>query len=87
MCNERRKLPDERTSRRLDFVHADLAGPISHAGKGGHTYVLLFANDLSRFMSVYVLKCKSDTVKATEKFVADIAPCGGCEKVTHRWRG
>lgn len=40
------------------------------------TYVQSFTDDYSNAMFVYFLKTKSDTMQATEKFLADTAPYG-----------
>ena len=77
MCNERCTLPDERATRALEFVHADLAGPITPTGKNGFKYT----DDYSGIVFPYMLKCKSDMLKATEKFLADVAPHGDVERL------
>lgn len=42
----------------------------------GHRYVQSFTDDYSGTMFVYFLRSKSDTVQATERFLADVAPYG-----------
>lgn len=54
----------------------DLAGPIDPVSKDGHKYALSFTDDYSSAVFVYFLKNKSDTVQATEKLIADVAPYG-----------
>ena len=81
MSNERCTLPDERAARVLEFVHADLAGPITPTGKDGFKYVLAFTDDYSGIVFPYMLKCKSDTLRATEKFLADVAPHGDVKRL------
>ena len=81
MSNERCILPDERAARVLEFVHADLAGPITPTGKDGFKYVLAFTDDYSGIVFPYMLKCKSDTLRATEKFLADVAPHGDVKRL------
>ncbi|KAL0159683.1 hypothetical protein M9458_043408, partial [Cirrhinus mrigala] len=44
--------------------------------KEGHRYAQSFTDDYSGTMLVYFLKSKADTVQATKKFLADIAPYG-----------
>ena len=68
--------PDERAKAALDLVHTDLAGPIEPEAKDGFRYVLSFTDDYTSVVFVYFLKVKSDTAKATEKFIADTAPYG-----------
>ena len=60
----------------LELVHTDLAGPTTPAGTEGFKYALSFTDDYSGACFVYFLKNKSDTVVATEKFLADSAPFG-----------
>ena len=72
----RNRGPDVRAEAPLDMVHTDLAGPIDPVSKDGHKYALSFTDDYSSAVFVYFLKHKSDTVQATEKFIADVAPYG-----------
>lgn len=57
-------------------MHADLAGPIEPLAKDKFRYALAFTDDYSGTVFVYFLKEKNNTVKATEKFIADITPSG-----------
>lgn len=72
----RNREPDTRAMAALELVHTDLAGPIDPVAKDGFKYALAFTDDYSGSLFVYFLKAKSDTVKATEKFLADTAPYG-----------
>uniref|UniRef100_A0A1A8B2B7 Retrovirus-related Pol poly from transposon TNT 1-94 n=1 Tax=Nothobranchius furzeri TaxID=105023 RepID=A0A1A8B2B7_NOTFU len=72
----RNRKPDRRANKPLELVHTDLAGPISPASKDGHKYALSFVDDYSSAIFVYFLRNKSDTVQATEKFLADTASYG-----------
>jgi len=72
----RNREPDTRAKSALELVHTDLAGPIDPVAKDGFKYALAFTDDYSGSVFVYFLKAKSDTVKATEKFLADTAPYG-----------
>ena len=76
MNQYRSRDPDDKATKILDLVHTDLAGPIDLEGKDGFKYAISFVNDFSGCIFVYLLKCKSDTVKATKKFLSDIAPYG-----------
>lgn len=60
----------------LALVHTDLAGPIEPVSTEGFRYAITFTDDYSGTVFVYFLKSKSDTVEATEKFLADSAPFG-----------
>ena len=81
MCQFRNRKPDERAKEPLEFVHCDLAGPISPVAKDGFRYTLSFVDDYTGVNTVYFLKHKSDTVEATEKFLADTAPFGKIKRI------
>lgn len=68
--------PDEKAKGVLELVHTDLAGPVEPAGKDGFRFALAFTDDYSGAIFTYFLKAKSDPVKATERFIADVAPYG-----------
>ena len=68
--------PDARANAVLKLVHTDLAGPIDPVAKEGFRYAMAFTDDYSGAVFVYFLKSKSDTVKATERFLADSSPYG-----------
>ncbi len=53
-----------------------MAGPIHPESRDGHKYALSFTDDFSSTVFVYFLRNKSDTLHATERFLADIAPYG-----------
>ena len=72
----RNRDPDVRAKTPLELVHTDLAGPIHPESRDGYRYALSFTDDFSSTVFVYFLKNKSDTVLATEKFLADTAPYG-----------
>ena len=81
MCQTRSRKPDERATAPLEFVHCDLAGPISPVARDGFKYALCFVDDYSGINMVYFLKQKSDTLEATEKFFADVAPYGKVKRI------
>ena len=68
--------PDKRATRPLELVHTDLSGRIEPAGREGFQYAIIFTDDYSGFLTVYFLKNKSDAARATEKYIADVAPFG-----------
>lgn len=72
----RNREADTRAKEVLNLVHTDLAGPIDPISIDGHRFALSFTDDFSSAVFVYFLKSKSDTVCATEKFLADTAPYG-----------
>ena len=58
------------SSKILEIIHADICGPISPTTPGGNRYSLLFVDDYSRKMWVYLLKEKSSAFEAFKKFKA-----------------
>ena len=68
--------PRCRSSKPLEMVHTDLAGPIQPIAKEGFRFAIVFVDDYSGAIFVYFLKQKCDAVKACEKFFADCAPYG-----------
>ena len=76
MTEPRKREPDRQAGKILELVHCDLAGPIQPAAKEGFKYAISFTDDLSGVIMIYFIRQKSDTFKATEKFLADSAPYG-----------
>ena len=76
MTNNRNRKPDNRASEPLELVHSDLSGPIDPVSTEGYKYAISFTDDYSGVVFIYFLKNKSDTVEATEKFLADTANIG-----------
>ena len=74
--NERNREADVRAKQPFELVHTDLSGPIDPVAKDGFKYAMIFTDDFSSCNFTYFLKEKSDAPKATEKFLADIAPYG-----------
>ena len=61
MCQMRSCKPDEHATATLEFVHCDLAGPISPVARDGFRYALCFVDDQSGINMVYFLKQKSES--------------------------
>ncbi|CAB3992128.1 Retrovirus-related Pol poly from transposon TNT 1-94 [Paramuricea clavata] len=76
MTNIRNRDPDAKGKVPLELVHADLAGPVIPESSEGFKYVLAYTDDYSGATFTYLLKRKSDTLSATEKFLADSSPYG-----------
>ena len=72
MAQCRNRNPDTRATEILHLVHCDLSGPIVPTGKGEFKYMMSFVDDYSGVMKVYLLKSKTDTVVAAEKFIASV---------------
>lgn len=72
----RNRQADAKATTVLELVHTDLCGPIELADKDGYKYVIAFTDGYTGMIFPYFIKAKSDTTKATEKFIADVAPYG-----------
>ena len=81
MINQRSRLPDEKATQPFEFVHCDLSGPVSPTAKEGYKYAICFVDDYSGLTTIYFLKGKDDAVRATKKFLADIAPYGEVKRM------
>ena len=79
MTQIRNRNPDARATAPLELVHTDLAGPIDPVSREGFRYSIAFTDDYSGAVFVYFLKCKTDTIAATQKFLADTASYGEVE--------
>ena len=76
LTQNRNRKPNKRATAPLGLVRSDLAGPVDGASMEGFKYCLAFTDDFSGGVFVYFLRNKSDTVAATERFLADSAPYG-----------
>ena len=81
MTQVRSRIADELTTMPLHLVHCDLAGPVDPSAKNQFRYALVFVDDYFGLVMIYLLKHKGDTVKATEKFLADVAPYGTVKRI------
>lgn len=52
----------------LELVHADLCGPITPQTSAGNRYFLLFVDDYSRYMWVFMIKTKDEVFQTFKKF-------------------
>ncbi len=68
--------PDVRAKEQFQLVHTDLAVPIDPIAKDGFQCAIILTDIYSGCFFTYFRKEKSDAVKGTEKFIADIAPQG-----------
>lgn len=95
MTNDRSRTERTRAQRPLELVHTDLTGKITPSSTEGFNYAITFTDDFSGVMFVYFLKNKTETVRATERFIADSAPYGkvlcvrsdnGTEYTSHKFK-
>jgi hypothetical protein len=56
----------------LELVHVDLCRPISPSIAVGNKYFILFVDDYSGWMNVYMLKSKDQATAALSKFKAEV---------------
>lgn len=57
-----------RADRVLGRIHSDLHGPLPVEGRGGFRYWVTFTDDKSRYVSVYFLRKKSETLQAFKEY-------------------
>ena len=53
----------------LDYIHSDLWGSSPTISYGGEKYYVLFVDDFSRKVWVYVLKRKADVFNTFKQFI------------------
>src|SRR5229473_2020944 len=58
------------TSRILEIVHSDLAGPMQTKSIQGSSFIATFVNDHSRHTVIYFLKTKNQFAAALQKFLS-----------------
>ena len=61
---------DSKSSGLLDIVHSDIAGPMRNQSLGGNRYFLTFIDDYSRYITVFIIRYKSQTLQCFKEFVA-----------------
>ena len=66
-----------RAQKPLEFVHADLCGPITPTSIGGCKYFLLLVDDFSRWMWVYTLSGKSEAFSTFKRFKSMVEKSSG----------
>lgn len=53
---------------RLELLYGDICGPISPPTPAGNRYFLLFVDDFSRAMWIYMLKTKDEALSYFKRF-------------------
>ena len=56
----------------LEIIHTDVCGPMSVEAHGGYRYFLTFANDLSRYGYIYLMKHKSEIIERFKEFQSEV---------------
>ena len=78
----------------LQLIFSDVWGPAPKS-IGRHEYYVSFIDDYSKFMWIYLLKCRSDVLQVFKKFrnllsdvlIAKSLPCGQIGRASCRERG
>lgn len=68
-----------RATSRLDLVYGDICGPISSSTHGGKKYLLLLIDDMSRYMWLFPLTCKSEPSATIKRFKVGVEMETGCK--------
>ena len=80
LAKTRSRVSDVRATKPLEFIHCDMAGPMSVPAKEGSKYAIVFVDDFSSAVFVYFIEFKSEAVNALERFLADSSPFGDVRK-------
>ena len=62
----------ERATDLLEIIHTDLCDPMSVEACGRYRYFLTFADDLSRYGYIYLMKHKSKTFEKFKEFQSEV---------------
>ena len=81
LTDSRNKIPDEKASKPMEFIHCDINGPMHTTARDGHRYVLNFVCDYSGMTFLYCLRRKSDVYEATKLFLAETSSLGSIKKL------
>ena len=69
-CKQRFKTGNHNSKDILDYIHSDLWGPSSVVSYGGALYFLMFIDDFSRNVWVFMLKRKANVFNVFKQFKA-----------------
>ena len=56
----------------LEIIHTDVCSPISVVARRGYRYFLTFADDLSRYGYLYLMKHMSETFEKFKEFQSEV---------------
>ena len=56
----------------LEYVHADILGPVAPVSLDGHRYSIGFVDSCSRYCKVYFMKSREETLEKVQQFCADV---------------
>ena len=75
------KTPDARGTHAFHSIHIDLNGPIVEPNESEFAYVFGAICDYSQFVTVYLMRMKSDSPDALLKYISDVSMYGKINKV------
>ena len=64
------KKSNHRSSQLLELIHTDVCGPMNVESIGGSRYFVSFIDDYSRYVTVYMIKNKSEVLSKFKEFVS-----------------
>ena len=56
----------------LDIIHTNVCGPMNIEARDKYHYFLIFADDLSRYEYIYLMKHKSETFEKFKEFQSEV---------------
>lgn len=59
-----------KSRRPLELIHSDVCGPITPGTADGDKYFVTFIDDFTHFVTVYLIKCKSEVFKCFKQYKA-----------------
>lgn len=63
---------DHVSSEMLDLIHSDVCGPMQTETPSGRKYFVIFIDDYSKYMFIYLLKNKSEVFEKIIEFIEKI---------------
>lgn len=78
---------ERKSSRPLDLVHTDLCGPMETATPSGNRYLMTVIDDYTRYITVYLLKKKSEAPGRIQQYVRWVENCFGRKPLVIRSDG
>ena len=76
------------TTEPLELVHSDVCGKLESKSLSGTEYFVTFINDKTRYVWVYMIKCKSDVFKKFCEWKMEVEKSlGHCVKTLHTDNG
>lgn len=63
------KKAESSTTHMLELIHSDVCGPMNINSVGGSKYFITFTDDFTRFVTVYMMKRKSEALEKFKEYV------------------